>query len=46
VGENVHKRGLRHAVSAVKIAERRGQPYQRRENLSEANNGQGQDTSR
>ena len=46
VGENVHKRGLRHAVSAVKIAERRGQPYQRRENLSEANNGPGQDTSR
>jgi len=29
MGENVHKRGLRHAISAVKIAERRGQPYQR-----------------
>ena len=31
VGENLHKRGLRDALSAVKIAERRGQPYQRRE---------------
>ncbi len=30
VGENMHKRGLRDALSAVKIAERRGQPYQRR----------------
>jgi len=29
VGENLHKRGLRDALSAVKIAERRGQPYQR-----------------
>jgi len=36
VGETLHKRGLRDALSAVKIAERRGQPYQRgkeRENL-------------
>jgi len=30
VGENLHKRGLRDAFSAVKIAERRGQQYQRR----------------
>jgi len=30
VGETLHKRGLRDALSAVKIAERRGQPYQRR----------------
>jgi len=30
VGENLHKQGLRDALSAVKIAERRGQPYQRR----------------
>jgi hypothetical protein len=29
VGETLHKRGLRDALSAVKIAERRGQPYQR-----------------
>jgi hypothetical protein len=29
VGETLHKRGLRDAMSAVKIAERRGQPYQR-----------------
>jgi predicted RNase H-like nuclease (RuvC/YqgF family) len=29
IGENLHKRGLRDALSAVKIAERRGQPYQR-----------------
>jgi len=29
VGETVHKRGLRDALSAVKIAERRGQPYLR-----------------
>lgn len=29
VGENMNKPGLRHAVSAVKIAERRGQPYRR-----------------
>jgi len=29
MGENLHKRGLRDALSAVKIAERRGQPYQR-----------------
>jgi hypothetical protein len=27
--QTVHKRGLRHAVAAVKIAERRGQAYQR-----------------
>ncbi len=27
--QTIHKRGLRHAVAAVKIAERRGQPYQR-----------------
>jgi len=31
VGETLHKRGLRDALSAVKIAERRGQPYQRGE---------------
>jgi hypothetical protein len=30
VGENLHKRGLRDAFSAVKIAERRGQQYQRK----------------
>jgi hypothetical protein len=30
VGETLHKRGLRDALSAVKIAERRGQLYQRR----------------
>jgi len=30
VGETLHKRGLRDALSAVKIAERRGKPYQRR----------------
>jgi hypothetical protein len=30
VSQNVHKRGLRDAFSAVKIAERRGHPYQRR----------------
>jgi len=30
IGENLHKRGLRDALSAVKIAERRGQPYQRK----------------
>ncbi len=30
VGENLHKRGLRDASSAVKIAERRGQWYQRK----------------
>jgi len=29
VGENLHKRGLKDALSAVKIAQRRGQPYQR-----------------
>jgi hypothetical protein len=29
-GENLHKHGLRDAVSAVKIAERRGQQYQRK----------------
>jgi len=29
VGENLHKRVLRDAFSAVKIAERRGHPYQR-----------------
>ena len=29
VGETLHKRGLRDALSAVKIAERRGQLYQR-----------------
>jgi predicted RNase H-like nuclease (RuvC/YqgF family) len=29
VGENLHKRGSKDALSAVKIAERRGQPYQR-----------------
>jgi len=29
VGETLHKRGLRDALSAVKIAQRRGQPYQR-----------------
>jgi len=29
VGENLHKRGLRDALSAVKIAQRHGQPYQR-----------------
>jgi len=29
VGETLHKRGLRDALSAVKIAERRGQPYKR-----------------
>jgi len=29
VGETLHKRGLRDALSAVKIAERRGQRYQR-----------------
>jgi len=29
VGETLHKRGLRDALSAVKIAERRGQSYQR-----------------
>jgi predicted RNase H-like nuclease (RuvC/YqgF family) len=29
VGETLHKRGLRDALSAVKIAERRGQPYHR-----------------
>jgi len=29
VGETLHKRGLRDAMSAVKIAERSGQPYQR-----------------
>ena len=28
--QTIHKRGLRHAVAAVKIAERRGQVYQRR----------------
>jgi len=27
--QTIHKRGLRHAVAAVKIAERRGQAYQR-----------------
>jgi len=27
--QTVHKRGLRHAIAAVKIAERRGQTYQR-----------------
>jgi hypothetical protein len=27
--QTIHKRGLRHAVAAVKIAERRGQTYQR-----------------
>ena len=30
VGENLHKRGLRDAFSAVKIAERRGYQYQRK----------------
>jgi hypothetical protein len=30
VDENLHKRGLRDAFSAVKIAERRGQQYQRK----------------
>jgi len=30
MGESVHKRGLRHTISAVKIAERRGHPYRRR----------------
>jgi hypothetical protein len=30
VGENLHKRGLRDAFSAVKIAERRGQQYPRK----------------
>jgi len=30
IGENLHKRGLRDALSAVKIAERRGQHYQRK----------------
>jgi predicted RNase H-like nuclease (RuvC/YqgF family) len=30
IGESLHKRGLRDALSAVKIAERRGQPYQRK----------------
>lgn len=30
IGENLHKRGLRDALSAVKIAERRGQVYQRK----------------
>jgi hypothetical protein len=30
VGENLHKRGLRDAFSAVKIAERRGNQYQRK----------------
>jgi len=28
-GQTIHKRGLRHAIAAVKIAERRGQVYQR-----------------
>lgn len=43
IGENAHKQGLRHAVSAVKIAERRGQIYLRRRlvNLSEANSKEG-----
>jgi hypothetical protein len=27
--QTVHKRGLRHAIAAVRIAERRGQVYQR-----------------
>lgn len=31
MGENVHRRGLRDATSAIKIAERRGQTFQRRE---------------
>lgn len=36
IGENVHRRGLRDAMSAVKIAERRGQPF-KREAEDEAN---------
>jgi predicted RNase H-like nuclease (RuvC/YqgF family) len=34
IGENLHKRGLRDALSAVKIAERHGQPYQRKREAS------------
>ncbi len=33
MGENLHKRGSRDAFSAMKIAERRGRPYQRKEEL-------------
>lgn len=31
IGQTVHKRGLRHAMAAIKIAERRGQLYTRKE---------------
>jgi len=38
VGENIHRRGLRDAISAVKIAERRGRLFQREEDKNnEAN---------
>jgi len=30
IGQTVHKRGLRHAMAAIKIAERRGQAYERK----------------
>lgn len=39
--QTVHKRGLRHELAAVKIAERRGQIYQRKEGVAETSEPSG-----